>query len=134
MKIKASLSISRPQYGDGRKLISITIVDENSRIEFIDAEISYENFTQAITGLGHQEMEIEVRGLDRVGKKVVCEDRIIECPLKTHDRNVYRAWLDDNAQEEGWLLNSYLGSQNSISYKDGKTILRYRVTKYVDQE
>lgn len=39
-----------------------------------------------------------------------------------------------NAREEGWVLSTYLGSQNSVKWVDGKTILNYSVTKYVNPE
>jgi hypothetical protein len=41
-------------------------------------------------------------------------------------------WLQDNAQEEGWIIDHYLGSQSSIDHMDGKTFLNYSVHKYVE--
>ena len=131
MKLNLKLSINRPSNGG----ISIRIGDELSGIEFIDANISLEEFAEAVTGLACRPMTAEVRGLEFVGKKRVTENRSIVCPLDTYDKKVLEQWLVDNAQEEGWMVNTYLGRQSSVCRdEDGKIILNYSVTKYVDPE
>jgi len=130
MKIKATLSIAYRQ-----DCISIRIHDEASRIEFLDAEISHHEFSRGLSSLqGRPFIECEVRGLQWIGKKCVTEKRSIECPLTTYDREKLSEWLRANAQEEGWLVSAHLGSQGSIDSRDGKTILNYSVTKYVEVE
>jgi len=131
MKLNLKLSISRPSDGG----ISIRIEDELSRIEFIDASISLEEFAEAITGLSSRPMTAEVRGLEFVGRKRATEARSIVCPLDTYDKKVLEQWLKDSAQEEGWMVNTYLGSQSSVRrWQDGQIVLNYSVTKYVDPE
>ncbi len=66
IKLKGKLSISRPTYGDGRKLINITLVDEISGSEFLDLEIPTQQFAECLTGLSRVECEFEYRP-DRVG-------------------------------------------------------------------
>jgi len=132
-KIHATITISRPSYHDGRKAIRITINDQASRIEFLDAEISMEDFAECLTGHGHQPIEIELRGMDVVGKTRVRETRTIEYTgSNSWEREVLEQWLQDNAQEEGWIIDHYLGSQSSIDHMDGKTFLNYSVHKYVE--
>lgn len=131
MKIQATLSLSFPSQGG----VSIRLRDNASRIEFVDAEISHEEFSRALSSLQERPLiECEVRGLQYVGKKSITERRSIECPLKSYDRDVLSTWLKENAQEGGWLVSTYLGSQSSINHKDGKTILNYSVTKYVEEQ
>jgi hypothetical protein len=125
--LKAKVTISRTS----QDKVVISIVDDASRLQFVEVSMEPEAFAYAITGLAYRPADIEVRGLEFVGKTHVREQRTIECPLNTHDKSTLRKWLEDNAQEEGWLLDTYLGSQTSITRGDGKTILRYAVDKYV---
>jgi len=130
MKAKLKLSISRPSSGG----ISIRIEDTASLIEFIDASISCEQFAEAITGLSSRPMDAEVRGLEYIGKTRIREPRKIICPIETYDRGILQSWLKENAKEEGWLIDSYLGSQSSVARDGDKTILNYCVHKYVNQD
>jgi hypothetical protein len=130
MKIELRLSISRPSNGG----ISLRIEDKLSGIEFIDAAISLDEFAEAITGLSSRPMMAEVRGLNYIGKKKVRESRSIECPIKSYDRNILKQWLKENANEDGWIIDTYLGSQKLIVTEKDKTILNYAVYKYVEAE
>lgn len=58
--------------------------------------------------------------------------REVVYPFKGYNRHSMEKWLEENAKEEGWIVNSYLGSQTSVTSHDGKTHLHYYVTKYVD--
>ena len=129
MKIKATLSISNPSGGG----VSIRLRDEASRIEFFDGLISHEEFSRSLGHLSSRLFDsVEVRGMQYVGKTCITEPRTILCPLNTYDRKVLSAWLKENAQEDGWLLSTYLGSQSSITRQENGSLLKYSVTKYVD--
>ena len=125
--MKAKVTISR----SSDDLIRIRFRDEASGIEFAEVAMTPENFGYAITNLAEQVGDLEVRGLAYVGKKCVTEPRQIECPLNTYSREKLQVWLKSNAQEDGWVLDSYLGSQSSVDRKSGKIVLNYRVTKYI---
>lgn len=125
--MKAKVSINRAS----DETVRIVFRDCESGIEFAECAMSMESFGFAITGLSEQDAELKVFGLEYVGKKCVTEKRSIQCPLSTYDRKSMREWLQKNAQEPGWILNDYLGSQNSVVAKGGKTILNYSVTKYI---
>jgi hypothetical protein len=130
--------------GDG--YISLELTDPVSGIQFVDLQISFEDFGK-IVGSGRSAVVAgELRGLQYVGKTRVTERRSILCPPeavpefgKTED---YEKWLRENAQEEGWLVSSYLGSRDSKKsvFTEGGwstrkflgTRLHYHVTKYVD--
>ena len=128
--LKAKVSISR----NSKDIISIRFTDCASGITFAEAEMSLNNFASAITGLSRQDANLKINDLNFVGKKYVTEPRRISCPLKTYNRETLEKWLEENAQEEGWLVKTYLGSQDSISYIGDTTYLNYRVVKYVDME
>lgn len=127
IKIKAELGISRNSSG----VITIRLADDASRVGFVEVSLTPEQFALAITGLMLSDVDVTCRGLDVVGKTVVKERREIFCPIKSYDKKVLEQWLTDNAQEEGWKLSAYLGSQGSITYKDDGAILRYSIYKYV---
>ena len=126
--MKAKVTISR----SSDDIVRIRIRDVASGVEFAEIGLTVEAYGYAITGLSEQEGELEVRGLERVGKKRITEPRTIACPINSYDKNLLGAWLKENAQEDGWIVSTYLGSQSSVSHEEGKTILRYSVTKYVD--
>lgn len=124
--IKGKLTISR----NSSDTVCISIEDCESHVEFATVKLTVENFGYAITGLARQDVDIEVMGLDSVGKKRITETREVIYPIKSYDRTQMENWIKENCQEDGWEINSYLGSQKSIQYKDDHTILRYSVIKY----
>lgn len=127
--MKAKVTISRAS----DDMVRIRIRDDASGIEFAEVALSIESYGYVITGLAEQEGSLEVRGLELVGKRRITEQRIIECPLNTYDKGVLVSWLEENAQEQGWILNTYLGSQSSVVRNGDKLILNYSVTKYVEE-
>lgn len=127
--MKAKVSISR----DSSDRVNIRIQDCASRIQFVELSLSVEDYGYLITGLSNQEAEMEVRGLENVGKRSVTEPRVILCPVKSYSKEVLQQWLLDYAQEEGWTIDTYLGSQGSITHKEDGVLLSYRVYKYVQE-
>ena len=126
--MKASVSISRSSDNNVR----IRIRDEASRVEFAVITLTVEAFGYAVTGLSEQLGDLEVRGLEFIGRKKVIEKRQIVCPIGTYKKEELSAWLRENAKEDGWIINDYLWSQDSVSRGSGGTLLRYNVIKYVD--
>ena len=132
MKANCQISILRPQCSDGSSYISIRIEDLTSSITFFDGKMELDEFARALTGFSCCNIEAELMGLEFIGKVRVYEKRSIEYPHKSYYLEEMSKWLEENAQEEGWIVNTYLGSQGSIQYVDNKTILNYSVTKYID--
>lgn len=129
--IEAQLTISRCSDGT----ITIRLEDKASRIEFFDGSISPEQFGEAVTGLASRPLTAEVRGMNFIGKRFVFEKRQVVYPgLLWDDREVMSTWLRQNCQEEGWIIDSYLGSQGSVVTRNDKVFLNYGVCKYVEDE
>jgi hypothetical protein len=86
-------------------------------------------------GLAEVQVTATVQGLNVVGKRKVIEPRSVECSLSSMaSKEDYTRWLVENAQEEGWTLDPYLGSQGSVTHSDKENpILNYRVFKYVKE-
>ncbi|UNY40209.1 hypothetical protein KLEP174_gp50 [Pseudomonas phage vB_PcuM_ KLEP17-4] len=131
-ELAGKITISRPTFGDGRELITIKITDKLSRKGFIEVHVSPHDFSMAVTGLSGVECAMFVDGLDIVGMKKVTEQRSCVCPLKNYARAELEAWLIENAKEDGWIVDPYLGSQGSRSASPcGGQVLRYSVYKYI---
>lgn len=131
MKIDASISIIR----DNRDVIRIRVKDESARVQLLEVSMSPHDFAMAVTGLSEIKCSAQATHLDKAGKVRERQHRSAMCPLNTYDRTQLQDWLKENCQEEGWILDTYLGSQSSVCYKgnDG-VILNYSVTRYLDKE
>lgn len=128
MKINANISISRNSSDE----IGISVADEASGITFLDLRLTPQEFAMALTGCAYTDVKAaEVRGMDVVGKRKVVEPRTVVYPGESYgSREEMRAWLKENGKEEGWIVDSYLGSQSSISRKGDETILNYSVYRF----
>jgi hypothetical protein len=136
MKHKAELSISRPSYGDGRKKISILVNDSEARIEFLEIEIDLEAFSECITGLGHCDCEMEVRGLQNVGKKIENMPIVFEVPKELRYKGKCDGvnMLAEKATPAGWKCSMYFGSQTSFFSKDDKYFARTTASRWVEKK
>lgn len=129
MKINGNISCNRAS----DDTVRIEIEDNLSQQRFLEIKLSLEDFALMITGLSGIDFQGEVRNLSAVGKKKISEKRSAVFPgSSSTDRTELEQWLLDNKQEEGWSINTYLGSQRSVITVEGKTTLNYSVYKYVE--
>ncbi len=135
LKTKVSVNISRPSYGDGRKMMSISIQDEISGAQFCEVEIPYDEFVVALTsGMGYGVAEL--RGLDVLGKRR--EHKSIEFPFdsskvkyKERENVAYNTALFHCP--EGWAPSKYFGSQSSFGKNaEGVPVARCSIYRYVE--
>lgn len=119
---------------NSRDVIGIEVMDARSRQLVARIEMTPADFAMALTGLAHIEATYKHGNLSVVGMKKVSETRSIEyVGDRFAAKDVMVEWLKANAAEEGWSIDSYLGSQNSVVHRDDKTLLNYRVFKYVQE-
>lgn len=131
IKMKGTLTISRPSYGDERKKISIQVKDSSSNVRFLDVEIDLDLFAAALTGLCDQECDIKVRKLDLVGKTVErsnIEFKLTECNFSNR-KEVAKAECK-LIVVDGWVLNDNFSSQNSFFQQGGNDWARARLIKW----
>ena len=132
--MKFNLSISR----DNNDVVGIEVICKKSRTRFLKLELTLEEYAQVVTGLSHVEVEGQVSGLDTGGKTKVREQRtvVVAEDIGRKPKEQLEDWLIRNCSEDGWILNTYLGSQNSVVYDhpSKKYTINYSVYKYVDQE
>lgn len=111
--------------------VRISIRDNLSRIVFVEARLSLPAYAEAITGLANVPCELQVQGMAHVGKVKVIEPRTAFCP-GTHMSDAQLSdWLKEGCKEEGWIVDTYLGSRGAVTPKDNGYALRYNVVKYV---
>lgn len=119
---------------DNHNRIHIEVKCDKSNVRFLDILLTAEQFGKLITGAYMSELPVKVEHLDLVGKKKVREDRSVVWPSnRIGSREEQEQFIIDNCQEEGWKVYPALRSQNSVSHKNGETILNYAVYKYVSE-
>lgn len=127
MKVKGNITFGRNSSHE----ITIKLQDEASGITFAVARLDSNQLADMLFGRAFVDVDLEVRGLENVGKTKVVEARHLEYPGHIFDsRETMEEWLQQNAQEEGWHLSPRLGSQTSVGRKDGKAVLNYHVFRF----
>lgn len=144
---RAKLTISRPYGGrhDDRPCIKIAVDDQDSRIQFLELEVSLADFASALTGMSEVECDMVVRGLQNVGKVRETQTLVIVLEksfLKERGLNPYGRELEDyltndpdgiraSHETDGWKVDTYLRSQHSITPEGkGDTAIRLNLRRY----
>lgn len=131
---------NRPPYDT----MNITVEDKLSGIQFLEVELSIEQFGKLLSGGTFVDAKGEVRGLQNLGKKYEHKRGSVTMPDATYhalvkdtkfsdQKQILGDWLRANAAEEGWHINAYLGSQGSIvnSYETKSHTLNFSYYRYV---
>jgi hypothetical protein len=103
MKTKGNFSISRLSCSDGRSYIRINVTEEASRVQFLELEVELADFAKALTGLGYQECDLELRRLDLLGKQLEIKTEVVPRPKgwKVDESEVKRILAP--FEVDGWL-------------------------------
>jgi hypothetical protein len=141
--LEGQISISRPSGGDrDGEYVSITLKDNKSRIEFLRVEVDLARFAEALTGLSCVPVTLNVRSLDLVGRTRITEPAkftltrayLKEKGVESYDKKALRELMvqdpDGIFQRAGWTLDTYLGSQNSITYEGQNMTIHSHYTTY----
>lgn len=127
-KIKGSLTLLAGE--DTR----FEIRDEDAVIQFVRFEMSGADFAKALGRRANVPVEIEVRGLERIGK--VREQQVISFEVPEHsykDRHVVASKAAAEACPDGWEPPTYFGSQNSFFRLPGKEMARGMFLRWVEK-
>lgn len=134
MKIKGKLGISNPSGPDSDREISIEVTCAQSRVRFAKVSISYEDFSRALMSQWDRPCEIEVLGLDCVGKRYESKELVFELDCSGYRPKEKAAELAQSFADEGWTASKYFGSQDSFFTTDGKRFARTTQHRYVAVE
>lgn len=131
MKLEGKLTILI-----NREYTEIEIEDENANIRFVRIRLNPEQLSAVLSRQACVDCELDIVGIDKIGKKHENKDFIFEIPKKLRNSD-YKEQLSSiaqsllNKQGEGWIAESYFASQNSFFEKDGKTYARCTVRRWV---
>jgi len=112
--------------------ISFEVTGPVSGICILTSDISVAAFGALIAGSGRIRPKGSLRGLDKIGKKCVREQRQLEVEDMGYRQEVYFQWLQNIYKEDGWSVVAYMGGRGQIGLaNNGKRIINFWVVKYV---
>ena len=115
-----------------KKGVFIELYDSDSCISFIDIKLTSEQFTTALSRMGHTPCTIEYRGLDLIGKRMYHKDFEFEMPVD-YDSTYRDEIVVSRAKKlcpEGWEPDLSFSSRDSFFIKDGKSYARTTIRKW----
>ena len=113
--------------------MSITLVDGASRISFLDIKMTLEEFAKAVTGQGFIPFNGTARNFGNLGKQKITEDFEFKMPSNDFiNRKESAAVEAKRVCPEGWLIDTYFGSQSSFVEKGGDCWASTSIYKFVE--
>lgn len=116
---------------------TIELTDKSSGIKFATVTLTPEQLSGALGRIAFTECECTVQGLENLNKKLVTGTHIFELPkgvsaISSNSDKIYE--IGKKTCPEGWVLNTYFGSQGSFFQKDGKQYVRGSIKTYQEDE
>lgn len=134
MEIEGRISILVSQKG-----ATIEINDDSANVNFLEIKLSPEQFMACLGRLSNVKCQLEVKGLDKVGKthenstfEFKLPDWYVKLPYKDKAENYKQLSLvAQNQLSDGWIAENYFGSQNSFFTKDGEEWARVTIRRWI---
>lgn len=115
--------------------LRIEIQDPLSGISFVEAKLNTKQTCQALSRPCYIDCELDVGGLDVVGKKREHKEFVFEMPEADYESRGKVAIATANAllknNPEGWVPQNYYGAKDSFFTKDGKSYARTLILRWV---
>jgi hypothetical protein len=118
MNIKGNISIMV-----NREYTSIEIRDSNANVQFLKIALSPYQLSAALSRQAEIECELQLKGLDRVGKKMENKKFEFQLPEDLTGWNADKDKIARYAQtllSDGWIADGYFNSKDSF-FKWGDT-------------
>ena len=131
MKIEGRVSILI-----GADSTTIEIEDNNANTQFVRVKLTASEFQRALSRECMIKCELDVNGLDKVGK--THENKMLDFPINeslrssNHSnelREIAQGILDQ--QGDGWIADSYFGSQKSFSGYGDKSMAHAVIRRWI---
>jgi hypothetical protein len=133
-EINAQISIIS-SYDDS---INIIVEDKDAGVRFLDMTLTRAEFVNA--AMNRQACvnvsKTEVFALDKIGKKKEYKEFEFEIPITTpcdEKQKEITIGVLNSVCPEGWVPDTYFGSQDSFFSKDGKKYARTMIRRWVDK-
>lgn len=116
-----------------REYTTIEIEDENANARFVKVTLTPEQLSAALSRQMSVDCDLEVKGLWRVGKKHENKKLEFEIPekLATSSKSNELQELAQSQLNDGWIAESYFGSQDSFFKKEGKQYARVTIRRWI---
>ena len=129
-QLKMSVNIAHTN-GFDENSVRLTIVDDKSRIQFINIKMSLKDYGKLVLGLGDVSLNVTAVNLENVGKKRESKAFIFEIEDKSYgliDKITLRDKL--NSELEEWEIVDDLSSRDSFFKKDDKRYVRVNAYRW----
>lgn len=131
MKINGKISILV-----NREYTTIELIDDDASITFVQVKLTPEQLSAALSRIAYTNCDMELFGLERIGKKMEHKQFEFELPRKglssKNDKElseIVQKMLDES--DEGWISDTHFSSQNTFFSKDGKDYARCTIRRWV---
>jgi hypothetical protein len=113
MKLEGRITISRVSAPDG-DMMEIEIMDNKSRITFVQARMSMEDFAYALTSVAERTAQLEVYRMDLVGKRKEHKTEIVPTLLDRY--SVPEKDLERVARKhlKQWEIDGWIGRTDDL--------------------
>jgi len=115
---------------------TIELIDDDASVTFAKVKLTPEQLSSALSRLSHTDCDIELVGLNKVGKKMEHKQFEFELPrngMSSKDSDelfgIAQELLDKT--NEGWVSDGYFSSYNSFFSVGGKRYARCVVRRWV---
>lgn len=112
---------------------TIQIEDPNAATTFCEVTLTPQQLSDILSRLACVNCELELHGLEKIGKKHECKSFEFEIEPNETDRNEAEllAFKANSLLSDGWVADAYFGSQNSFFKRDGKQYARCTIRRWV---
>lgn len=128
MKLEGRISIII-----NRDETTIEIEDENANVRFLKITLTPKQLSAALSRQADVKCEIEVRGLEKIGKTHENRDFEFEIPNglagSKNESELHK--LAQSLLSDGWIADRYFSSQNSFFKKNGVQYARCTIRRWV---
>ena len=133
LNMKMSLLISADKYGG----TTLEITDDKSHCTFLRANITEEQLVLMMGRMACVKIEATVVALDKVGKRCEFKEFVFKVSDKDdfgHEERKEKAIEEGLKQTpDGWIMETYFGSQSSFFDKGKEVWARTRIERYIDE-
>lgn len=133
MNIEGKIVISRVTSNRDDDTIKIELHDENTGICFVRGTMSLADFAMAITGLGYMPIQLELNGLEYVGKKLVQMgvDLFVPKGIIYNQEKLYTYIVGEiESLYPEWILRLSITSRIPVDQNHGVPTVRVLLYKY----
>jgi hypothetical protein len=117
--------------------LHLTIEDDNSGIDFVEIRFNEKQTCQLLSRLSSVSCDMEIKNIEKVGKKMEISQIEFEVPEKLSYENEKEVAYEKAKEyclrncESGWIPDDYFGSQGSFFSKEGRYYARCTIRRWI---